>query len=104
MPDSTNTSKEFTIFGISGLWRGGFLTAALTLMTAAIIYLWIDNRRLNQMIVDKQDELYKNTIDILRDPIRKMNDASNKVDTISTKVDSVATHLLQKAQEGGVKR
>lgn len=104
MPEDTNTAKEFSMFGIAKLWRGGFLTAVLTLLVMSNVYLFHQNSLLNQKMVDKQDELYRLTIEYLRPSVEKMDNAASKVDTISTKVDSVTTQLLQKTQEGGVKR
>lgn len=103
MPEDTNTAKEFSMFGIAKLWRGGFLTAVLTLLVMSNIYLFYRLSDVQDKRIQDKDELYRQTINYLREPVRRMDNAANKVDTISTKVDSVATQLLQKAQKGGVK-
>lgn len=95
MPERND--QELKTFGFIKNWmRSGLITAILSLQTIAIIYLFMQNSKLNDRLVEKQDELYRRTIEYLREPVQKMNNAAEKVDTISTKVDSVTTQLMQK--------
>jgi len=96
MPEETNTAKEFSMFGIAKLWRGGFLTAVLTLLVMSNVYLFYKLTEVQDKRIEDKDELYRRTIEYLREPVQNMNKAASKVDTISTKVDSVATQLIQK--------
>lgn len=93
MPDTNKNEQELKTFGFTGSLRTGFITGIIGLLISAIVYLFMDNKRLNEQNLEIQEKLYERMIPVVRKEVKQ--EVKEQVSPIAESVDTTTNKVKE---------
>lgn len=97
MPDTNKNEQELKTFGITGKLRTGFITGIIGLLVSAVVFLYQENRRLNEQNLDIQERLYERMMPVMKQEVKQevKQVVTEQVAPIAESVDTATTNLKE---------